>query len=99
MTALRVADYLQKSNNRDLDSFEKFPQSHLALAVQKKHDLSSSPFADIIDFYRQHLRDGRLLVRYSGTESILRIMTEAPSASCAEQIAHEVAQALIHYLI
>lgn len=95
LTALRLLECMYESNNYDLDSYEKFPQCNLSLAIVKRHNLSASPIADIIKSHNDRLQGGRLLVRYSGTENLLRIMTEAQSYD----LAHETAQALSHELV
>jgi phosphoglucosamine mutase len=36
-------------------------------------------------------KEGRVLVRWSGTEAKLRVMIEGPSQSCIEKLAHQIA--------
>jgi phosphoglucosamine mutase len=41
---------------------------------------------------------GRILVRYSGTEPVARVMVEGEDQSLVEQHAHQIAQAIRSHL-
>lgn len=88
--ALSVVRALQVTNNWDMKTFDKMPQVLLNVPIARKRDLSQFPYSEIIDRYREAIGRGRVLVRYSGTENVLRIMTEAPG----EELAHSCARAL-----
>ena len=45
----------------------------------------------IIAEYEQMLDGGRVLVRYSGTENLLRVMTEAAQQEVAQSVAQNLA--------
>ncbi len=92
--ALKVLEAIIPSDNWTMQTFTKFPQKLINIPVAEKKDLAQEPFAGIIAVYQERLGSGRLLVRYSGTESLLRVMTEAETVACAESVAHELAQAL-----
>jgi len=70
-----------------LPIFHKFSQiaTHLQAAI--KQDLTQEPFASIIKKYENELNQGRLIVRYSGTEPILRIMVESNNEQNSSTIA------------
>lgn len=65
----------------------KFPQETKALKVREKRDLSLCPtLADAIKQLEASLGDeGRVLVRYSGTEAKLRLLVEASTDERAQQ--------------
>lgn len=93
--ALRVISSLQASNNWEMKTFNKMPQIILNVPVTYKHDLKKSPFAEIIDRHQKTISPGRILVRYSGTENLLRIMTEAPNQIDAQEYAQTLAAELV----
>jgi phosphoglucosamine mutase len=80
--------------------FEPLPQELLNLPVPKKTPLSelSSVQKAIADVEARLGDDGRVLVRYSGTEMKARVMVEGPDARAiradAESIADELKRAL-----
>lgn len=90
-TSLMVLMSLMHQKNWDFITFEKFPQVLINVPVAQKRDLAAYPFQDIIQEYEQLLEHGRVLVRYSGTENLLRVMTEAPNHDYARQIAQVLA--------
>jgi len=75
---------------------QKCPQTLINVMVKEKKDLKTLPQA------RQALHEaekrlgssGRLLVRYSGTEPKLRIMTEGEDESLIQEVAQDLAQGL-----
>ena len=81
ITALSVLRTMASSGRElaDLASeLTTYPQVLLNVRVKEKTDLASIPdvAAVIADVERQLGADGRLLVRYSGTEPLLRVMLE-----------------------
>ena len=103
ITALRLLTVMlrEKKPLAELARFmETYPQILINLRVQKRKDLKGIPQA------RQAIRAaekrlgprGRLLVRYSGTEPVLRIMAEGEEQQRIEQVAQELAQTLETHL-
>jgi phosphoglucosamine mutase len=75
---------------------ERSPQVLVNVEVQEKKPLDSLPeVARLIAHYEGLLgADGRILVRYSGTEHKARVMIEGPDETMIRGWAREIAQAL-----
>jgi phosphoglucosamine mutase len=75
---------------------ETFPQILINLRVKERRDLKSLPGArQAIQTAEKRLGDrDRLLVRYSGTEPLLRIMVEGDNSQEIERVAQDLAQTL-----
>jgi phosphoglucosamine mutase len=92
--ALKILEAAIIHNNWNLTTFQAFPQILLNIPINNKKDLSKPPLSNIIASYEQKLTNGRVLVRYSGTEKILRIMIEAHTQELAQNTAKALAQEL-----
>lgn len=70
-----------------------FPQRLINIDVQRKPDLDTVP--QIVEAIRQveaELKDeGRVLVRYSGTQNMCRVMVEGPTVEITERYAGQLA--------
>ncbi|MHB9075497.1 MAG: phosphoglucosamine mutase [Desulfobaccales bacterium] len=75
---------------------QKCPQILINIMVKEKKDLKTVPQARqaIQEAEKRLGATGRLLVRYSGTEPKLRIMTEGENESLIQQVAQDLAQGL-----
>ncbi len=71
-----------------------FPQVLINVAVREKREISSiEPLQEVIRRVEASLgEEGRVLVRYSGTESVCRIMVEGEERERVEEYAQEIAQ-------
>jgi phosphoglucosamine mutase len=96
--ALRIAQTAQYTNNWALETFTKFPQVLMNVTVSQKKDLTASPLAEIISATQMKLGNGRILVRYSGTEPLLRIMAEAHDYAVAHDAVTSLCQQLVNLL-
>jgi phosphoglucosamine mutase len=85
-TALRLSEVASLTNNWEMTTFTKFPQIHSTIAITYKKDLTRPPFSDIIAAGKTKLHAGRLVIRYSGTEPVLRIMVEDDDGDHAQSI-------------
>ncbi len=99
LTALQVAAMRQRDGrtlSAMLDGFERFPQLLRNLPVGHKPDLHGLPrvVAASREVDRQLGTDGRLVLRYSGTEPLVRIMIEGPTRERIEALADELAAVL-----
>ena len=99
LTALRVMDVMRASGC-DLDQLtaelETYPQRLVNVRVKRKRPL------DELDHANQEIRNaeaefgdaGRVLVRFSGTEPLARVMVEGPQIERVEHFAHSIADAI-----
>ena len=70
-----------------------FPQKLINVDVKSKPDISTVPrLMEVIKQVEQELRDeGRVLVRYSGTQNMCRVMVEGPSHEVTEIYCRQIA--------
>ncbi|MBA3722088.1 MAG: phosphoglucosamine mutase [Parachlamydiaceae bacterium] len=96
VAALQVLRIMIETDSKlsDLASFvKKFPQTLVNVKVKKKPPLESIPqFRETIENVESILLDrGRVLVRYSGTENICRVMVEGNKQKQVTQLADSIA--------
>jgi phosphoglucosamine mutase len=99
LTALRLLAVMLRENKPLADLarvMETYPQVLLNVKVKERKDLERLPKArQAIHAAEKALGErGRLLVRYSGTEPLLRIMAEGDDQQKIEAVARELAQTL-----
>ncbi len=80
----------------ELGAMERFPQTLINVTVRSKPDLESIPeIVAAIQLAEERLGDrGRVLVRYSGTQPMCRVMVEGPSNEDAEKYSALIADAV-----
>jgi phosphoglucosamine mutase len=93
-TALRVMESIIYTDNATMQTFKRFPQILINVPIKNKKDLTQEPFASIIKHNEQKLSNGRLVVRFSGTEQKLRVMVENDNEIQANEIGHTCATEL-----
>jgi phosphoglucosamine mutase len=96
LTALQLISKLKKSGKSasELASFMKrYPQVLLNVSGVAKEKLASNQvIAKAVNDVQQRLEDkGRVLLRASGTEALIRVMIEAEDYSLAQELASELA--------
>jgi phosphoglucosamine mutase len=100
LTALEVASIVWRSSelsgepaSRLFSGFERFPQLLRNVRVRAKPPLSSvSGLGELVaDVERRLGGEGRLVLRYSGTEPLVRIMIEAREAAQVHALSQELA--------
>jgi len=99
LTALVVLDLIARSGKSidDLTADLKvFPQVIVNIRVREKKPLESIPsVAAAIRAAEEELKDtGRVVIRYSGTEPLARVMIEAESESAMRRHADTIAEAI-----
>jgi phosphoglucosamine mutase len=90
LAALRVVESMLFNNNPLLTTFTKYPSMLTSIATEHKPDLTQEPYAIIIRDAQQALPHGRIIVRYSGTEPVLRVMVEAATHELVEHHANSL---------
>ncbi len=103
VTALQVLTLVQKTGKRlsELASCMKtFPQKLVNIRVREKKDLDTLPdLVRVIKESEKRLEGrGRIVVRYSGTESLLRIMAEGEKEEEIIQIIDNISEAVKEYI-
>jgi phosphoglucosamine mutase len=97
LTALQVMQVMAKSKKSLLElasTMEKYPQVLINVKDVNKDKLPSSvKIKDAITSAEQQLgQNGRVLLRASGTEALVRVMVEANELDLAQKIAESLAQ-------
>lgn len=98
-TALRVCEVLARSGQRLSElcaPLRKVPQVLINLPVRDKHSWERNEcVTSEVQKWRRRLADrGRILLRPSGTEPLVRVMTEAVDYRLAETAAQEIANVI-----
>jgi phosphoglucosamine mutase len=72
---------------------EIYPQKLINVNVTSKPDIKTVPqIVAVIERVEKELKDeGRVLVRYSGTQNMCRVMVEGPSEALTEKYCKEIA--------
>lgn len=99
VSALQVLQIMIKTNSKLSDLakiFTKYPQVCVNVRVASKPPLETlSLVKNEIRKAEEKLSDsGRVLVRYSGTENICRVMVEGPEAQIVKKLAESIAAVL-----
>lgn len=99
LTALQLAAVVRRAGRplaELLAGFERYPQVLTSVRVATKPELTGLPrvAAAAAAVERRLGADGRLVLRYSGTEPLARIMIEGPDQAAIEALAGELAAAI-----
>ncbi len=93
--ALSLLEAVTTHNNWDMVSFTHHPHLLINIPIKHKKDFARDPLAAIMKRNHEEFPEGRFVVRYSGTESLLlRILVEAPTKECAEALGAKLANQL-----
>jgi len=96
LTSLQLLAVMQVTGKKLSELAEevtKYPQELINVKVSdKNHALENEKIKQVIAKVEDEMNgDGRVLVRPSGTEPLLRVMTEAPTKPLVEKYANEIA--------
>jgi phosphoglucosamine mutase len=100
LTALKIAEIVAGSGGEPLSElarvFDRFPQVLLNVRVARRGELDSAEdlWDEVGAAERELGEDGRVLLRASGTEPIVRVMVEAGRVEEARRVAERLAAAV-----
>lgn len=96
ISALQVLAALQilQQNLCDAVDWQPYPQTMLNVPIQKGQDWQSASKEILADVQAELAEHGRVVLRASGTEPVVRVMIEAQQSSLAEQCAHRIANVI-----
>lgn len=103
VTALKMAQIMIDEGKTLCDlkvGYEEFPQVEKSVAVREKKPIEQCPgLVDTISKIKRSLgEEGRVVVRYSGTEMVLRVMVEGADSEKVNEYADEISSAARAYL-
>lgn len=101
LAALRLLDVLDTDNldlEREASVLKRFPQVLKNVRVLEKKPIEFLPaLGPALEAARSRLGgEGRILLRYSGTEPLLRVMVEGPDSTITEELAEALCKAVRH---
>ena len=77
------------------DRFGRYPQRLTNLTLKKSRELvNMQAINEIVEEYNVKVSKGRIFIRTSGTEPLLRILVEAPEKSLVEELSEILASKL-----
>ena len=96
IAALQVLSSLQILNRNlaGATDWQPYPQSMINVRIQKGQDWQAASKEALAQAERELGEHGRVVLRASGTEPVVRVMVEADSAQLAEQCALSIAQSI-----
>jgi phosphoglucosamine mutase len=98
VSALQVLTVLSESDKSLSElaaEMPKFPQTMINVRVDSKLDLDSPAVQSAVSVVEQTLGDtGRVVLRASGTEPVIRVMIEGEDDTQVEQLASQLADAV-----
>jgi len=92
--ALRICEVAIQTGNWNLKTFEHVAQIMINVPVEHKRDLQEPSVQTIINAHKAQLNNGTIVVRYSGTENLLRVMIQHKDRVLAEQVGAELVREL-----
>jgi phosphoglucosamine mutase len=99
LTALRIFE-IARDAGKNLDDLaaglEVYPQILVNIRVREKRPIGAMPLVEreIAACEAEFNGAGRILVRYSGTEALARVMVEGPGRALVEECANRIAAAI-----
>ena len=97
IAALKFLDAVKNDNfsiDKTLNNFKKFPQTLINLKVDDPNNiiLSDKFWSEVTKIESKLGHDGRVLIRPSGTEPLIRIMVESKDSSTSEDLCNSLAE-------
>lgn len=96
LTAISLCNVIKSSGKKlsELNTVKLYPQVNKNVLVKDKFRIMNSEELnrEIIKFNALVGKSGRIMIRASGTEPIIRVMVESPSKELNEKVATEIAE-------
>jgi len=97
IAALKFLDAVKNDNfsiDKTLNNFKKFPQTLINLKVDDPNNiiLSDKFWSEVTKIESKLGNDGRVLIRPSGTEPLIRIMVESKDSGTSENLCNALAE-------
>lgn len=94
LQVLAALKYLQQDLAEAVD-WQPYPQTMINVRIQKNQDWQAASAAALAETEAELGARGRVVLRPSGTEPVVRVMVEAEQATLAEKGARRIADAII----
>ena len=96
IAALNLLNVIKDNNfsiNKSLEGFQKFPQTLINLKVPNPNKIiiSDKFWSEVTRIEKQLGQKGRVLIRPSGTEPLIRIMVESDKTGASEDFCNALA--------
>ena len=96
LTSLKLAELLREAPLSEYAAIPLYPQYNVSVRVKDKvRVLGDETLASVVRECANRLSKGRLVVRASGTEPVIRIFAEAETLSLAKSAAERVRRAVV----
>ncbi|MEF3244566.1 MAG: phosphoglucosamine mutase [Caldisericaceae bacterium] len=97
ITALSVLEVMleeDKPLSKLVEGLDRFPQVLVNAKVKDKNVINNDDFKKFIQYVNKEMKDGRILIRPSGTEPVIRIMVEGENEIKIKDIAQKIKEYL-----
>jgi len=97
ITALSVLEVMieeQKPLSKLVEGLERFPQILVNAKVKDKNVVNDEKFKKFVSEVEKELKSGRILIRPSGTEPVIRIMVEGDNEIKIKDLANKIKEFL-----
>jgi phosphoglucosamine mutase (EC 5.4.2.10) len=97
ITALSVLEVMieeQKPLSKLVEGLERFPQILMNAKVKDKNVVNDEKFKKFVSEVEKELKSGRILIRPSGTEPVIRIMVEGDNEIKIKDLANKIKEFL-----
>ncbi|MDR0985077.1 MAG: hypothetical protein LBL53_01115 [Endomicrobium sp.] len=84
---IRISEFIKE--------FAKFPQVTLNKKISNKIPINKLKYSNfVLNKYKKELKNGRIIIRYSGTEALIRVMVEGENIQNIQKIAETIANTI-----